>query len=664
MNFSLFFLLTYIVVTISSAIPSVKDSLFYQEVSHRSTYKSVKSIGNFDILPFNNRLVSIDYDKNANCYIGLNSDDNSIYSSKKKHPIPSKESLENPFNNWIKINYEFTNNLNNTDSQLIHGDNSLFLVSSTSIIEFNIDVQCQNIVSLKEITTDQTFGIINSISYYSSNDGDEFVLWLGCNSGLYQVNIDSSTTNINHIKTISSDGISTGYEEVYSLNYVKGWNTLFVSTSTALVDIVYVDEPKLGQYIEKHDWIDGNIDTIVLDFTYDIINDCLWIAEKNSIHKRLNTGQLFRYGQHRGAILGNITSVEVSSNGMFLFAGTKHGLMRLNLNDVDSSKSGTSYSSWSLYTGPRYFPSDHITILKSIKNSFSHDTDSSIMVITSDGISYIDNQLWSLAEKEVAMHSFQYPRHDRNGITAEVYLSTYGDLDTYTQAPEDSDSIWTSQQVVSASMRYSMFSKSNKISPVQLEAARLEAWRGFEALEILNLVTGVPGLLGRTFCSPDEIAGKTKTNGCGADGEGNWHASIAKGYEGWVWKGDTSSDTIDGHIFAYGVVYDTIAITNSEKKRVETVLDNLVGYILQCDLYYIDITGERTKWGRWNPNDLNKNPQYYSERGANSVEILAFLSISYSITKNIKYYDKFQELVSIENDYYRYINSISIFLKK
>ena len=36
------------------------------------------------------------------------------------------------------------------------------------------------------------------------------------------------------------------------------------------------------------------------------------------------------------------------------------------------------------------------------------------------------------------------------------------------------------------------------------EADRADAWKAFEALEMLNLVTGMPGLLARSMCSPEE----------------------------------------------------------------------------------------------------------------------------------------------------------------
>jgi hypothetical protein len=140
-----------------------------------------------------------------------------------------------------------------------------------------------------------------------------------------------------------------------------------------------------------------------------------------------------------------------------------------------------------------------------------------------------------------------------------------------------------------------------------LESDRLQAWRTFEALELLGNVTGVEGLVGRTMCSPSERVsaaapslrgGDTghwahKTVGCGSDGEGNWHDSSSM--PGWVWKGDTSSDTVDGHYFAYGVVLDLVAKDEGERARVVNAIDRLTSYIVKNDLYYIDVTGEPTK---------------------------------------------------------------------
>lgn len=169
------------------------------------------------------------------------------------------------------------------------------------------------------------------------------------------------------------------------------------------------------------------------------------------------------------------------------------------------------------------------------------------------------------------------------------------------------------------------------------------AWRTFEALELLGNITGIDGLIGRSMCSPDEISSvNSRTKSCGTDGVNNWHASSS--LPGWVWKGDTSSDTITGHYFAYGVILDHVAESDEEISRVVWVLDGITSYIVKNDYYYIDVTGQPTKWGRWNPIDLNENSQYYSERGVNSLEILSYLALTYSVTGNEVYLKEYNRL--------------------
>jgi hypothetical protein len=149
----------------------------------------------------------------------------------------------------------------------------------------------------------------------------------------------------------------------------------------------------------------------------------------------------------------------------------------------------------------------------------------------------------------------------------------------------------------------------------------------------------------------------SRTEGCGKDGENNWHSSSSM--PGWVWKGDTSSDTINGHYFAYGLILDLVAHSDSERERVIGAISRLTSYIVQNDLYYIDISGAPTKWGRWNPADLNNDPKYVSERGVNSLEILSHLALAYSVTGETLYYNKFKELVE-EHGYYDNIRNQKI----
>ena len=77
-------------------------------------------------------------------------------------------------------------------------------------------------------------------------------------------------------------------------------------------------------------------------------------------------------------------------------------------------------------------------------------------------------------------------------------------------------------------------------------------------------VTDIKGLIARSAVSEN----------ISVEGE-NWHDSA--GISGWQWLGDTSSDTVVGHMFAYPIIYDLVAEGEEEKKEVEELLGDVVG---------------------------------------------------------------------------------------
>lgn len=174
------------------------------------------------------------------------------------------------------------------------------------------------------------------------------------------------------------------------------------------------------------------------------------------------------------------------------------------------------------------------------------------------------------------------------------------------------------------------------------ELAREAAWKAFEAAELLNtLPGGYPAFPARSYCVPAD-----GDSGCGtASGEERWHPSTLPGYEEYLWKDDTSSDEIDGHLAFYPVVFDHIARNAEEKKRAYNLIEGITGGILTNDYYLIDpFTNAPTSWGYWGPVALNDNPEHYSERGSNSIEILSYLASAYSVTEDAKYKDAFWDL--------------------
>jgi hypothetical protein len=95
----------------------------------------------------------------------------------------------------------------------------------------------------------------------------------------------------------------------------------------------------------------------------------------------------------------------------------------------------------------------------------------------------------------------------------------------------------------------------------------------------------------------------------------------------WLWKGDTSSDEITGHMYGYLFYYDLVA-DEREKKEVSKHVCRIVDYIIAGGYVLRDIDGQHTKWAVWAPEFLNDDPDWRQERGINSVEILSYLKLA------------------------------------
>jgi len=67
-------------------------------------------------------------------------------------------------------------------------------------------------------------------------------------------------------------------------------------------------------------------------------------------------------------------------------------------------------------------------------------------------------------------------------------------------------------------------------------------------------------------------------------------------------------------------------------------------------------TGEPTTWGFWAPEEVNDNPKHYSERGTNSIGILAYCASAYSVTHDVKYKNTFWELATKHGYIYNSVN--------
>ena len=307
-----------------------------------------------------------------------------------------------------------------------------------------------------------------------------------------------------------------------------------------------------------------------------------------------------------------------------------------------------------------------------------------VCVATDHGMVWLEQQTFTLATKAALMQAM-LPRHDRHGLVAGCALSSFGNTSIPLRCvDDDNNGLWTAVVAAAELFRYSV---------TKDPAAAASARRFLNGMYLLHNVTGVRGLYARSACAPDDVGCATEratlrrsctsqvTPGC-CQHEGTcglqWRNSTAAGYDGWVWKSDTSSDETCGHFFAFAIAAQLaptlvrlhspilaeqnptcwstqLAIahscwkdSNQLNKRLllrcvcvllqaerttaaETVAD-MLDYMLANDYSLADWTGYATTWGRWAPQFVNGYRPFSDERGLQSLQMLAFISAAQNVS--------------------------------
>jgi hypothetical protein len=113
----------------------------------------------------------------------------------------------------------------------------------------------------------------------------------------------------------------------------------------------------------------------------------------------------------------------------------------------------------------------------------------------------------------------------------------------------------------------------------------------------------------------------------------------------WLWKGDTSSDEITGHMFGYYFYYELVA-DEARKERVRRHVANIMDHIIDNGYVLRDpVDGQPTRWGVWAPEMLQGDPDWRVEMPINSFEILFYLKTTHHITGNKKYDREYRRLI-------------------
>jgi streptogramin lyase len=301
--------------------------------------------------------------------------------------------------------------------------------------------------------------------------------------------------------------------------------------------------------------------------------------------------------------------------------------------------------SWSIRHSKRWLASDDV-------RDIAFDSQGTAWIATDNGVSAIKRKSMRLSEKADYFLDVCLARHVREpGLVEKCSLRVPGDTSTWQPRDDDNDGQYTSMYLAAESFRYAVTKDPR---------AKANARKAFEALRFLQTVTETPGFVARTVIpsswtkmadpnrkiSDRQWAETVVENPREKRVETHWRPSS----DGkWLWKGDTSSDEITGHMFGYLFYYDLVA-DDAERRRVSRHILNIIDYIIEGGYVLKGMDGTHTKWGVWSPEKLNGDPDWAPERGINSVEILSYLKLAFHVSGDNRYQNEYRKLL-YEHDY-------------
>ncbi len=326
-----------------------------------------------------------------------------------------------------------------------------------------------------------------------------------------------------------------------------------------------------------------------------------------TIGKRLSPSELASLATSKPTLPFAELTAGVRTPDGATWVGSRNGLMVL----------APGEARWRLFHSQRWLKNDDVQDL-------AVTAQGDVLAKTPAGISRLVQRQMTLDEKMAGINTLLQKHHVENGIIGSIHLKQPGTLEAgYEQHSNDNDGLWTSLYVAAEAFRYGV---------THDPAARTNARRSLEALMFLERITGIPGFAARSVVPIEEDAQRYR---------GEWHRSADNR---WWWKGDTSSDEVDGHYFAYAIYYDTVA-NDEEKKEISQYVARITDHILDHDLHYVGPSGNPTTWGVWAPEELNHDLRRVGDRGLNSLEILSHLKVAEHIVGKPRYTEKIKELI-------------------
>ncbi len=358
----------------------------------------------------------------------------------------------------------------------------------------------------------------------------------------------------------------------------------------------------------------------------------LWVGVVGGVTIRKNDQVIDEKKPENGITNSEVNVVKKAPDGR-MWVGTNYGISRFTPGEAE----------YSVRLSKRWLMSDEV-------RDITFDKGGNGWIATAGGVSVIKRKEMTLAQKADYFYTQLITRHVREPwIVGRFLLEVPGDTSTIVPDDDDNDGEYTAMYLAMESFRYAVTGG---------EEAKVRAKKAFDFLHYLREVTGMDGFFARTIVpadwerthdmnrtyTPQELADELVNNPRQKPVEVRWHLSE----DGkWMWKGDTSSDELDGHFFGYYWYYYLVA-DDAEKQRVADHVEKIMDHLVRNDFYLIGVDGKPTKWGVWSPQSLNQDPEWSPEKPLNSLEILSFLKFAHEITGKEIYQDEYLRLIHDE----------------
>lgn len=283
-----------------------------------------------------------------------------------------------------------------------------------------------------------------------------------------------------------------------------------------------------------------------------------------------------------------------------------------------------------------------------------------LIAATSQGVSFLTRQTTTLAQKAEDLFNYLNDHHWRLGgfVSPHAVTDDPWNPTTLSLADDDNDGQWTQEAVGAFCFAYATTHDTRYLDAARKAVGNMFLLQDVPAIDFAQTSMG-PGFISRSVVRDDEgLIFQEKAT------QSNWHLVHYTDGHDYYWKDDTSSDETTGHFFGWPIYYDLCAQDDQERDLVASHIVALADTILNQGYTLVDLDGEPTLHGYWQPERLaiavdglkacvdnghtldECGDAYFGGAYLNSAEILGAMLAAWHVSGQQRFLSAYESLVS------------------